>query len=261
MTVSTPPMSWAVPPSAPVWVSSGSPTRTTTARPPADPGGGDGAAHGLAGDLPDDGAEHPAAVQGQAGQQVEGGHDEVGDHQAREQDAGDRAGLDELHRTVEDAAQDQGQERSDEGEDELAAGRLALLLDLRDAAEELELDTADRELVAQCGDRVGQFVDEHGGVEGDGEEQGDEIAGGAQLGQHAVELAAEHPGDQRGDDEPAGGDVDGHAEGPAHEQAAARLGGAFRLAVVGIGAGGRSPCAGLRPPAVAAVVHGVPSVR
>ncbi len=187
----------------------------------ADPGGGDGAGHGPAGDLPDDGAQHPAAVQRQAGQQVEDGDDEVGDHQAGEQDAGDRAGLDQLHADVEDPGEDEGEQRADEGEDEFPAGGLGLLLDLRDAAEELQLDAAYGQLEAQGGDGVGQLVDEHRGVEGDGEEEGDEVAGGAELGQHPLQLAAEDPGDEGGDEEPAGGDVDGHAEGAAHQDAAA----------------------------------------
>ena len=76
---------------------------------------------------------------------------------------------------------------------------------------------------AERGDGVGEFVDEDGGVEGDREEERDEVAGGAELGQHAVELAAEDPGDEGGDEEPAGGDVDGHAEGAAHQDAAAGL--------------------------------------
>lgn len=225
----------------------------------ADPGGGDGAAHGLAGDLPHDGAEHPAAVQRQTGQQVEARHDQVGDHQPGEQDPGDGAGLDGLHPDVEQAGQDQGEQRADEGEHELAARRLGLLLDLGDTAEELELDTAHGELEAQRGDGVGELVHQHRGVEGDREEERDEVAGGAELGQHAVELAAEDPGDEGGDQEPAGCDVDRHAERAPHEDSAARLGSTGRLAVVGRGAGTFVPRAGLRPFAVAALVHGVPS--
>ena len=229
-----------------MWVSSGSPMRTATARRAADPGGGDGAGHGLAGDLPDDGAEHAAAVERQAGQEVEGGDDEVGDHQPGKQDAGDGAGFDGCRRDVEDAGEDQREQRADEGQHEFAARGLGLLLDLGDAAEELELDPAHRELEAQGRDGVGQFVDEHGGVEGDREEEGDEVADGAELGQHAVELAAEDPGDQGGDEEPAGGDVDGHAEGPAHQDAAAGLspgrcrGRRSRARCRGV----RAPCAG-----------------
>ena len=203
----------------------------------ADPGGGDGAAHRPAGDLPDDGAEHAAAVEREAGQQVEDGDDEVGDHQAGEEHAGDRAGLDGLDGEVEDAGQDEGEQGADEGEHELAARGLGLLLDLGDAAEELELDAADGEFEAEGGDGVGEFVDEDGGVEGDREEEGDEVAGGAEFGQDAVELAAEDPGDEGGDEEPAGGDVDGYAEGTAHEDAAAGL---FRGALGGgpLGSGG-----------------------
>ena len=79
------------------------------------------------------------------------------------------------------------------------------------------------QLEAQGGDGVGEFVDQDGGVEGDREEEGDEVADGAEFGQDAVELAAEHPGDEGGDEEPAGRDVDGHAEGAAHQEAAAGL--------------------------------------
>ncbi|GAA3240801.1 hypothetical protein GCM10020256_63200 [Streptomyces thermocoprophilus] len=171
----------------------------------ADPGGGDGAAHGAAGDLPDDGAEHAATVQGEAGQQVEGGDDQVGDHQAGEEDAGYGAGFDGLEGEVEEAGEDQGEQGADEGEHEFAAGGLGFLLDLGDAAEELQLDAAHGEFEADRGDGVGQLVDEDGGVEGDGEEEGDEVAGGSEFGEHAVELAAEHPGDEGGDEEPAGG--------------------------------------------------------
>lgn len=192
----------------------------------ADPGGGDRAGHRPAGDLPDDGAEHAAAVEGQSGEQVERGHDQVGDHQSGEQDAGDGAGLDGQQGDVEDAREDQGEQGAHEGQDELAARGLGFLLDLRDAAEELELDAAHRQFVAQGGDGVGEFVDEYGGVEGDREEQGDEVAEGAEFGQDAVELAAEDPGDQGGDEEPAGRDVHGYAEGAAHEDAAAGLLGA-----------------------------------
>ena len=45
---------------------------------------------------------------------------------------------------VEDPGEDQGEQGADEGEDELPAGGLGLLLDLGDAAEELELDAAHR---------------------------------------------------------------------------------------------------------------------
>lgn len=202
----------------------------------ADPGGGDGAGHRPAGDLPDDRAEHAATVEGQAGEQVEGGHDEVGDHQAGQQDAGDRTGLDGTEGAVEDAGEDEGEQRSDEGQHELPPWRLGLLLDLGDPAEELQLDTAHGQLEAERGHGVGELVDKDGGVEGDREEEGDEVAGGAELGQHPVELSAEHPGDQRGDQEPAGGDIDGHAERPAHEQPAAGVLGALRRTALG-GAG------------------------
>ena len=119
------------------------------------------------------------------------------------------AGFHGLHGDVEEACEDEGEEGADEGEDEFAAGGLGFLLDLGDAAEELELDAADREFEAEGGDGVGEFVDEYGGVEGDGEEEGDEVAGRAEFGQDAVELAAEDPGDEGGDKEPAGCYVDG----------------------------------------------------
>ncbi len=225
-----------------------------------DPRGGDGTAHRPAGDLPHDGAEHPAAVQGQAGQQVERGDDEVGDHQSGEQHAGHGARLDELQGDEEESAQHEREQGAHEGEDELTPRGLGLLLDLRDTAEELELDPADRQLVAQGDDGVGELVDEHGGVEGDREEEGHQVARGAEPRQHAVELAPEHPGDQGGDDEPAGRHVDGYAEGAAHEDAAAGVLGAVRSALVRPGAGVAAPRAGLRAPAVAALVHVVPSV-
>ena len=81
------------------------------------------------------------------------------------------------------AGEHQGEQRADEGEHELPAGGVGLLLDLRDAAEELELDAAHRQLEAERGDGVGEFVDEHGGVEGDGEEERDQVAGRPELGQ------------------------------------------------------------------------------
>ena len=227
---------------------------------PAHPGRGDGARHRLAGDLPHDGAQHPAAVQRQTGQQIERGDDQVGDHQAGEQHARDRTGLDGLHPQVEETGQDEREQRPDEGQDELAARRLGFLLDLRDPAEELELDAAHRQFEAQRGDGVGQFVDEYGGVEGDREEEGDEIAHAAELGQHPVELTAEDPGDEGRDDEPAGGDIDGHAEGTAHQNAAAGAVGASRLAAVGV----RSSRSGLRSLALTArvvLVHGFLSLR
>ena len=169
-------------------------------------------------------------------------------------------GFDELQRDVEDAAEDEGEQGAHEGEDELAARGLGLLLDLGDAAEELELDAAHRQLVAQGGDGVGELVDEHGGVEGDREEERDQVAGAAEFRQDAVELSAEDPCDQRRDDEPAGCDVHGHAEGAPHQEAASRVCRASRFALVRSGAGVLAPCAGLRAPAVAALVHGVPSV-
>lgn len=207
----------------------------------ADPGGGDGAGHGFAGDLPDDGAEHAAAVEGEAGQEVEDGDDQVGDHQAGEEDAGDGAGLYGFEGEVEESGEDEGEQGSDEGEDEFAARCLGFLLDLGDAAEELELDAADGEFEAERGDGVGEFVDEYGGVEGDREEEGDEVAQGAEFGQDAVELAAEDPGDEGGDEEPARGDVHRYAEGAAHEDAAAgflgALGGRVGAGDAGVGEG------------------------
>lgn len=141
-----------------------------------------------------------------------------------EEDAGDGGGVDGLHAEVEGSGEEEGEEGSDEGEDEFAAGGLGFLLDLGDAAEELELDAAHGEFEAESGDGVGEFVDEYGGVEGDGEEEGDEVAGGAEVREDAVELVAEDPGDEGGDEEPAGRDVDGYAEGAAHEESAARAG-------------------------------------
>ena len=86
-----------------------------------------------------------------------------------------------------------------------------------------------------------QFVDEHGGVEGDREEERDEVAGHAEFGQDAVELAAEYPGDECGDEEPAGRHVHGDSEGASHEQATAGFlaaSGGRALLAPGAGAGG-----------------------
>lgn len=107
---------------------------------------------------------------------------------------------------------------------------------------------------------MGQFVDEYGGVEGDREEERDQVARAAEFGEHAVELTAEDPGDEGCDDEPAGGDIDRHTEGTAHEDATARAVGAPRFAAAGV----RSPGPGPRPFALTACVvlfHGFPSLR
>ncbi len=94
--------------------------------------------------------------------------------------------------------EDEGEQWCGEGRRELQARVLGLLLDLRDAAE-LQLDPAPPG--GSTAATVASSWTRTEGVEGDREEEGHEVAQGAEFGQHAVELAAEHPGDQRGHEE------------------------------------------------------------
>ena len=89
----------------------------------AGPAGRDGRGALAAGDLPDGGADDPAAVEGQAGQQVEDADDQVGDGE-RLAAARRRPGAAvRTSATYPAAPSDQRQQRARGGDEELAAGR------------------------------------------------------------------------------------------------------------------------------------------
>lgn len=226
MTVFMPPISLLRLPRVPVWVSRGSPRRTATARPRPTQAAATVPVMGLPVMPQMTARSMRPPSRGRPGRRLKAATRRLEIIRPHEEDAGDGGGVDGLHAEVEESGEGEGEEGADEGEDEFAAGGLGFLLDLGDSAEELELDAAHREFEAEGGDGVREFVDEDGGVEGDGEEEGDEVADGAEVGQDPVELVAEDPGDEGGDEEPAGRDVDGHAEGAAHEESAARVGAA-----------------------------------
>ena len=171
---------------------------------------------GFFGDLPDDGPQHAAAVERQAGQQVEDGHDDVGHHELPDQRAGHPVRRD-LGQAPADRAECQGKRRARAGHDELAAGGRCLPLDLRDAAERVEQDAAHRQAEAPGHHRVGQLVHEHGDVEQDHEGGGDHVPRvAAQRGGQVVGVDDD---EDAGDDEPVRRHVHGDAERPRHDEA------------------------------------------
>ena len=118
------------------------------------------------GDLPDAGPQHPAAVQRQAGQQVEDADDQVGEISCVDQHAGRPCRGDDLVTSAEPTPASTSESSGPAAAtSELPAGRRRLLLDLGDAAERVQQDPADRQLEGAGHHAVAQLVDEHRGVE------------------------------------------------------------------------------------------------
>ena len=121
----------------------------------ADPAGDHRAGVAAAGGPPDRGRHHPAAVQRQAGQQVEDADQQVAQHQGPGEQAAHRAGVEQLADPEGDRRQQQRDQRPGHGDPGLAARGLGRPLDLRDAAEQVQADPAHRQARAAARRRCG----------------------------------------------------------------------------------------------------------
>ena len=249
-------------------MSAGAPSRNCRAervgeheqgRDPAAPAGHDGALVRAAGDLPDQRAQHPAAVERQPRHQVQDADDEVRPGQSLGGQVEQRAvGGQDRQRDRGDADRERGQ-RADHRDAELAAGGVRLAVDLGDAAEEVQRDGPDRQAVVLGHQRVRGLVQQHREVEQHREREAGDVLPGAETGLDLLDGRGQHHRDDRRDEQPRGPHQDVHAADLADPEGAGRA-----LGRVGTRSGRfrRAPrCAGRPPLHAIAARPPRPSVR
>ncbi len=132
---------------------------------PPGPGGEHRGGSRPAGDLPHSGPEHPAAIQRQAGHEVEHADQQIDPDQPLDQQVRQAAGMDGDEQSVSGRRQRQGHRWAGRGHQEFLAGSRWLLLDLGETAERVKQDPAYRKAESPGHDRMTEFVHQDGAVE------------------------------------------------------------------------------------------------
>ena len=117
---------------------------------------------------PEDGAEHPAAIERITGDQVEQDQAHIDDREvAGQARQGLTAGDERLHRG-EQHCQEEADQRPGDGDPEFGSGARRFRSDLRDATEQEQRDAADGDAATQCYDGMPHFMEQHAREEHDG---------------------------------------------------------------------------------------------
>ena len=176
------------------------------------------------GDLPCDRARDAAAVEREAGDQVEDQHDDVdrgqvAEHGERRAGGGvfEARAVEHLLRARDERAEAHAHGRDHERHDwprhrdaELDAGRVRVAPELRHAAEQPQVDSLDRDAVADRDDRVAELVQQDRQEE---EQRADRREyERARSGRHVLVVARQREDDQEEREEPADVDSDTDAE-------------------------------------------------
>lgn len=142
-----------------------------------------------------------AAVEREAGEQVERGHQRVGPGERDDQEMGD-IGQTELQRAPPGDGEQRVGQGSDDGDDR-AAGRGAVLTgERRVTAPEIGDDLVHLETAPLAGQRVGGLVHEHRDQQADDIGQRHDVGQTAELGQRPLHLRAERRHDDDRDEHP-----------------------------------------------------------
>ena len=185
-------------------------------------GGDAGGLAEAAGALPRDGAQDASAVEGEAGEDVEHGEDDVDEREVLQHRSEGRVASACKHGEAED---DEGEGEagggSGGGDEELLAGGAGLAGEMRDAAEDEEGDAGHGQSAADGDHRVGELVQQHRHEHEDGGRDPEEpVASHASLVALGEEPGREQESDNPQDEEPGGVDLDGDATDRGDSQTA-----------------------------------------
>ncbi len=166
----------------------------------------------VAGGRPDGRLEGLAAVERQAGQEVVGGDQEVGDAHLEGQLPGQGTGLGHGEGGQAGEAEDGRDGRSGQGDGRGGARAMGLAVHLGEAAEGVEVDLAHPYPRAQAHQGVAELVEEDRGEQREREERGDEVGGAlADAGDRAAHDRRVDGDDHGGEQQPGVAEHDGDA--------------------------------------------------
>ena len=172
--------------------------------------------------LPGDGAQDASAVEGEAGEDVEHGEDDVDEGevlQHRSQGRGAAAG--EPGEAEDDEGEGEAGGGSGGGDEELLAGGTGLAREVGDAAEDEQRDAGHGQPATDGDHRMGELVQEHGHEhEHGGHDSEQPVARDASLEALGEEAVREQEGDNPQDEEPGGVNLDDDATDRGDSQTA-----------------------------------------